>query len=93
MRNIWFPKGAAEYMTKQRFTELGLSEAAIGVRDRTFGTQLLLDEEPGTQQDGVPDAKNKRKEALTLPVSIWKRAISVLQPLGPFPLTNNVTTS
>ncbi|KAI3332292.1 hypothetical protein HD806DRAFT_480044 [Xylariaceae sp. AK1471] len=66
MRNIWFPKGAAEYMTKQRFTELGLSEAAIGVRDRTFGTQLLLDEEQDTQQDRVYDAKNKRKEALTL---------------------------
>ncbi|KAI1268763.1 hypothetical protein F5Y18DRAFT_439370 [Xylariaceae sp. FL1019] len=37
MRNIWFPKGQAEYMTKKRFEELGLTEAAIGTRDRTFG--------------------------------------------------------
>ncbi|KAI0142797.1 hypothetical protein GGR57DRAFT_508636 [Xylariaceae sp. FL1272] len=37
MRNIWFPKGQAEYMTKKRFDELGLTEAAIGTRDRTFG--------------------------------------------------------
>lgn len=66
MRNIWFPKGAAEYMTKQRFTELGLSEAAIGVRDRTFGTQLVLEEETGTPT--VSASKSKRKEVLTLSV-------------------------
>ncbi|KAI1752513.1 hypothetical protein F4782DRAFT_530380 [Xylaria castorea] len=65
MRNIWFPKGAAEYMTRQRFTDMGLSEAAIGVRDRTFGTQLMLEEEEqGTQTPS--EAKNKRKEVITL---------------------------
>ncbi|KAI0404992.1 hypothetical protein F4802DRAFT_597669 [Xylaria palmicola] len=63
MRNIFFPKGAAEYMTKQRFAELGLTEAAIGMRDRGFGTQPVLGEETATQT--APDAKNKRK-VLTL---------------------------
>jgi len=37
MRNYWFPRGRAEYMTKQRFRDMGLTESAIGVRDRTFG--------------------------------------------------------
>lgn len=70
MRNIWFPKGAAEYMTRQRFTELGLSEAAVGVRDRTFGTQLLLDEEQVKDSaQPPPEATNKRKEVQALPVS------------------------
>ncbi|KAK8084418.1 hypothetical protein PG997_005689 [Apiospora hydei] len=45
MRNVWHHKGLAEYMTKQRFQELGVTEAAIGVRDRTFGTQMLIEDE------------------------------------------------
>ncbi|KAI1822417.1 hypothetical protein F4861DRAFT_390363 [Xylaria intraflava] len=64
MRNLWFPKGAAEYMTRQRFIDLGLTEAAIGVRDRTFGTRLALDVEAEKKKG---PAKSKRKEALTLP--------------------------
>ncbi|KAI0433470.1 hypothetical protein F5Y09DRAFT_338688 [Xylaria sp. FL1042] len=66
MRNIWFPKGVAEYMTKQRFAELGLSEAAIGVRDRTFGTQLVVEEEQEGAQKSSSETKTKRKEVLTL---------------------------
>ncbi|KAI1128259.1 hypothetical protein F5Y10DRAFT_240920 [Nemania abortiva] len=83
MRNIWFPKGAAEYMTKQRFTELGLSEAAIGVRDRTFGTQLLLDEETTTKQKQSPSSsstKSKRKELLTLPPEETQALLTTLLP-------------
>lgn len=68
MRNIWFPKGAAEYMTRQRFAEMGLSEAAIGVRDRTFGMKLAPEE--GKPKKEVPkEAKSKPKESLALPVS------------------------
>ncbi|KAI1116848.1 hypothetical protein F5Y14DRAFT_405494 [Nemania sp. NC0429] len=69
MRNIWFPKGAAEYMTRQRFLDLGLTEAAIGVRDRTFGTKLLVAEKKRQQRQawaGSED-KTKRNEVLTLP--------------------------
>ncbi len=71
MRNIWFPKGAAEYMTKQRFVDMGLTDAAIGVRDRTFGKQLALEQqEPGTQTPSVPpETKSKRKEVMALSVS------------------------
>ncbi|KAI8945619.1 hypothetical protein F4801DRAFT_115059 [Xylaria longipes] len=79
MRNIWFPKGAAEYMTKQRFTDLGLSEAAIGVRDRTFGTQLVMDEEQATQTPSS-DAKNKRREVLTLPAEETHTLLTTLLP-------------
>lgn len=55
-------------MTKQRFIEMGLSEAAIGVRDRTFGTQLLLNEEP-SPKTVAPDTTATRKETLTVSVS------------------------
>ncbi|KAI0187339.1 hypothetical protein EV127DRAFT_436802 [Xylaria flabelliformis] len=79
MRNIWFPKGAAEYMTRQRFTELGLSDAAIGVRDRTFGTQLILEEEEqGTQTPS--QAKSKRKEVLALPAEETHTLLTTLLP-------------
>ncbi|TGJ80990.1 hypothetical protein E0Z10_g7776 [Xylaria hypoxylon] len=79
MRNIWFPKGAAEYMTKLKFTELGLSEAAIGVRDRTFGTQLVLEEEEqGTQMS--LEAKSKRKEVMTLPPEETQTLLKTLLP-------------
>lgn len=37
MRNEWHHKGAAEYMTRERFQQMGLTKAAIGVRDRSFG--------------------------------------------------------
>ncbi|KAI0444799.1 hypothetical protein F4803DRAFT_228928 [Xylaria telfairii] len=79
MRNIWFPKGAAEYMTRKRFTELGLSDAAVGVRDRTFGTQLLLDEEQGAQTP-APEGKNKRKEAQALPAEETHTLLTTLLP-------------
>lgn len=45
MRNVWHHKGLAEYMTKKRFGELGLTESAIGVRDRTYGTQTLVEDD------------------------------------------------
>lgn len=68
MRNIWFPKGCAEYMTKQRFVELGLSESAIGVRDRTFGTKLAASAKKQGETAPSAEASQKRKEILTLPV-------------------------
>ncbi|KAI0815517.1 hypothetical protein GGR55DRAFT_629204 [Xylaria sp. FL0064] len=79
MRNIWFPKGAAEYMTRQRFTELGLSEAAIGVRDRTFGTQLALGVEEGTEKTSS-ETKTKRKEVLTLTPEETQALLTTLLP-------------
>ncbi|KXJ91840.1 hypothetical protein Micbo1qcDRAFT_161867 [Microdochium bolleyi] len=73
MRNYWFPRGRAEYMTKQRFREMGLTEAAIGVRDRTFGAPRSVLDAMETRDveaafiEGEAAAARKRKEALTLP--------------------------
>ncbi|KAI0967682.1 hypothetical protein F4678DRAFT_445195 [Xylaria arbuscula] len=80
MRNIWFPKGAAEYMTRHRFTELGLSEAAIGVRDRTFGTQLVLEEDQEAQTSSASETKSKRKEVLTLSPEDTQTLLTTLLP-------------
>lgn len=62
MRNQWHHKGLAEYMTKQRFSDLGLTSAAIGVRDRTFGTQLMIEESDAS--------KNKKKSEKNEVISV-----------------------
>jgi Ribosomal protein L9, N-terminal domain len=48
MRNAWYPKKKAEYMTATRFQEMGLTRQDIGERDRAFGatTPEPLEEEP-----------------------------------------------
>ncbi|KAJ4418554.1 hypothetical protein N0V85_001387 [Neurospora sp. IMI 360204] len=43
MRNEWFPKNKAEYMTPARFQELGLTRDAIGEVDRSFVILSALD--------------------------------------------------
>jgi len=67
MRNIWFPKGVAEYMTKKRFEELGLTEAAIGARDRNFGSKIPVVEDSGQAR---LEAWREEKKNLTVGVSI-----------------------
>lgn len=73
MRNFWFPKGQAEYMTRNRFKELGLTDAAVGVRDRTFGSKLVVDEEKKKEVRKKVIVEEpvvqKKKETLALPVS------------------------
>ncbi|KAI0125489.1 hypothetical protein BJ170DRAFT_684757 [Xylariales sp. AK1849] len=68
MRNVWHHKSLAEYMTKKRFTELGLTEAAIGVRDRSFGTQMLVQEDKDAKAKKLVEEGPtlKRKEAVTM---------------------------
>ncbi|KAI0393528.1 hypothetical protein F5Y17DRAFT_458877, partial [Xylariaceae sp. FL0594] len=71
MRNLWFPQGVAEYMTKKRFEELGLSESAIVVRDRGFGSKTVLVVDKGKAQleawkEEREREKNERKKKLTL---------------------------
>lgn len=68
MRNQWHHKGLAEYMTKKRFTELGLTEAAIGVRDRTFGSKLLTEEDVNGPTIAKDPAKSKKKEQIVMTV-------------------------
>ncbi|KAI2621151.1 hypothetical protein GGR54DRAFT_90723 [Hypoxylon sp. NC1633] len=85
MRNYWFPRAAAEYMTRQRFKELGLTEAAVGVRDRTFGVQLLVDKNAdGKSVLAEKGAKKSKKEVLTLPP---EETLTLLQSLLPSTLT------
>lgn len=90
MRNYWFPKAQAEYMTRQRFRELGLSEAAIGVRDRTFGVRLLLEDDADADADNADDVlvedgpRKSKKDTLTLPP---EETLALLQALLPPRLT------
>ncbi|KAI6087782.1 hypothetical protein F4821DRAFT_235205 [Hypoxylon rubiginosum] len=88
MRNFWFPKSLAEYMTRQRFQELGLTASAIGVRDRTFGMKLQLEEEgDGTTvfaEDGPLGTRKSKKDTLTLPP---QETLALLQTLLPATLT------
>ncbi|KAI1417071.1 hypothetical protein F5Y13DRAFT_103901 [Hypoxylon sp. FL1857] len=87
MRNYWFPKAQAEYMTRQRFKELGLTEAAIGVRDRTFGIKLVLEDEGDKKllaEEGPPGTHKSKKDSLTLPP---EETLSLLQTLLPPTLT------
>lgn len=66
MRNYWFPRGRAEYMTKQRFRDMGLTESAIGVRDRTFGQprSVLEAMEGGQGQGGQGSARDTNVAAV-----------------------------
>ncbi|RYP65136.1 hypothetical protein DL769_006415 [Monosporascus sp. CRB-8-3] len=84
MRNFWFPKGLAEYMTRNRFKELGLTESAIGVRDRTFGTRLVLDEDKdkGGKKVLVEEepVSRKKKGVLTLPPEETQSLLATLLP-------------
>ncbi|KAI0388138.1 hypothetical protein F5Y04DRAFT_241731 [Hypomontagnella monticulosa] len=85
MRNYWFPRAQAEYMTRQRFQELGLTEDAIGVRDRTFGNRSLLDQDAKpVLADDAPAAKKSKKDTLTLPP---EETLTLLQTLLPTTLT------
>ncbi|KAH6625944.1 hypothetical protein B0J18DRAFT_423511 [Chaetomium sp. MPI-SDFR-AT-0129] len=51
MRNEWFPKNMAEYMTALRFRELGLTRDNIGEREATFGTMLGAGEEDSSRSE------------------------------------------
>ncbi|KAK4449377.1 hypothetical protein QBC34DRAFT_404762 [Podospora aff. communis PSN243] len=56
MRNLWYPHKKAEYMTAQRFRELGLTKKDIGERDRSFsplGDLALATEEAVSQPEPV----------------------------------------
>ncbi|KAI1467579.1 uncharacterized protein F4812DRAFT_401674 [Daldinia caldariorum] len=84
MRNYWFPKAHAEYMTRQRFQELGLTEAAIGVRDRSFGTRVVLEDDGAEVKEGRAESKKSKKDTLTLPP---EETLALLETLLPPILT------
>ena len=80
MRNYWFPKNQAEYMTRIRFKELGLTDAAIGVRDRSFGSRLVADEERKAAKEAKAKAKAQAKIQRAAPVK------PVVEKKAPIPL-------
>jgi hypothetical protein len=59
MRNEWYPKKMAEYMTAERFKELGLTRDNIGERDPTFGTLEtdVASTAPEAKQEGKPSTQ------------------------------------
>ncbi|KAK3394622.1 hypothetical protein B0H63DRAFT_461458 [Podospora didyma] len=59
MRNEWFPRKKAEYMTAARFQELGISKADIGERDRSFVIFKPVAEEPAAAPKPVQPTANK----------------------------------
>ncbi|XDG09688.1 hypothetical protein ABKA04_009303 [Annulohypoxylon sp. FPYF3050] len=85
MRNMWFPKGQAEYMTKKRFQELGLTEAAIGTRDRTYGAPKIQEEDADrASKKNVRERKSPAKETLVLSP---KESLTLIQTHIPDTLT------
>ncbi|KAI1324995.1 hypothetical protein F5Y16DRAFT_401868 [Xylariaceae sp. FL0255] len=87
MRNMWFPRNAAEYMTRKRFDELGLTESAIGVRDRTFGAKALKVKESAEEKRKRAEAdlfgsglKRKGKETVALPAEEVQTLLQTVLP-------------
>lgn len=67
MRNYWYPKQQAEYLTPERLQALGLTKADIGERDTTFAQyvaseDIAADDEPGDE----PASMGVELEALSV---------------------------
>ncbi|KAM7211440.1 hypothetical protein V8F06_013171 [Rhypophila decipiens] len=77
MRNQWYPANKAEYMTRQRFQELGLTEEDVGDRDRAFAALGQADED-----DFVFEVVEKQQGDKTpkMPITTAHTLISTLTP-------------
>ncbi len=77
MRNILYPEGKAEYMTRGRFAELGLSVAdTLGERDFQFGAGL-----PGAadaQEEEAESRAEQQRQATAEVPSLSVRSISLV---------------
>lgn len=67
MRNIWYPRKQAEYMTAARFAELGLTNDSIGERDFLFGT--FVGKEEGEESEEVDAAARPTVEGVSVSLS------------------------
>ncbi|KAK0633339.1 hypothetical protein B0T14DRAFT_506502 [Immersiella caudata] len=65
MRNQWYPTKKAEYMTPQRFQELGLTKKDIGERDRGF---MPLDESDLAEEEALPNPVVVAPTVMAVPV-------------------------
>jgi hypothetical protein len=59
MRNEWFPSKKAEYMTKARFIELGVTRSDVSQRDALFGLgdREVVESEADAEQEVQPGVK------------------------------------
>lgn len=67
MRNEWFPKKKAEYMTAARFKELGMSRKTdVGERDPSFGAILTTEDFGSEPAVLAPEAKSSLATSVCL---------------------------
>lgn len=78
MRNLWYPKHKAEYMTAQRFAELGLSRKHdVGEREHDFRAH----EAARDAAEGEPEVAPPKMTAAEEAVSAYTLAVSLLSPI------------
>lgn len=81
MRNLWYPKHKAEYMTAQRFAELGLSRKNdVGEREHDFRAHERAGE--AAEEEPAPVPKMTAAEEA---VSAYTLAVSCSLPLTQHP--------
>lgn len=68
MRNSLYSTNKAEYMTRERFRELGLSPNDIGERDARFGTERQQEVEVLLPEDAIEHVAGFGAEAPAAPV-------------------------
>ena len=88
MRNLWYPKNKAEYMTAQRFQELGMSRAKdVGEREHDFraheNAREAAEEEPAPAPAKMTAAE-EAVSAYTIAVCPLPGQISPFSSPSPF---------
>lgn len=104
MRNHFFPSRKAEYMTRARFAELGLTKNDVGERDFTFRPaleqeELFFDDAVDAIANGgaLPAGVNAFAPALEAPkrqpaMEVEQLAVSLTLGLGFIPYDGNLLT-
>ncbi|EOO02434.1 putative fructose-bisphosphate aldolase protein [Phaeoacremonium minimum UCRPA7] len=92
MRNIWYPRKQAEYMTTARFAELGLTNDSIGERDPLFGVSFAREGVEETEEvdaaarpmvEGVSPQRAHELLSTILPETIVFRRKLIHPPSAP----------
>ncbi|CZS90536.1 hypothetical protein WAI453_004130 [Rhynchosporium graminicola] len=81
MRNIWYPKQMAEYLTLAKVQELGVKKDTIAERDSTFQTNAMrkLEKKQEREKQDAPD------EGL-LPRVVEAKPMEPMEPMAQFEL-------
>ncbi|EKD15762.1 fructose-bisphosphate aldolase [Drepanopeziza brunnea f. sp. 'multigermtubi' MB_m1] len=69
MRNIWFPKKMAEYLTLQKIKELGVKKDAVVERDSTFRSNAERKLERQLEKEQSNDGEGEESEPLSQTIS------------------------